>query len=200
MTYWDKVSGIYDLNESLNGKVYVEMLRKARDNIPVGARVLDCAAGTGELTLIAALKADAVVCTDNSEKMLERAISKANKKGLSNIAFEKRDIYSQDDADETYDVVMAGNVLHLLDEPERAVKELCRLTKRGGKVIAPCFTDMNGKLAAVYKRFGFEPASYYNSRSYVEMLRRASGETVRAKYIEGLIPCTFAVIFRADNR
>ena len=45
MSFWDKVAGIYDITESLNGNVYKAMLRGVRQIVPEGAKVLDCAAG-----------------------------------------------------------------------------------------------------------------------------------------------------------
>ena len=38
-----------------------------------------------------------------------------------------------------FDKVVAGNVIHLLDEPELAVKELLRVCKPGGKLIIPTY-------------------------------------------------------------
>ena len=49
MSFWDKVAGIYDITESLNGKGYKSMLRGVKQIVPEGAKVLDCAAGTGIL-------------------------------------------------------------------------------------------------------------------------------------------------------
>lgn len=53
MSFWDKVAGIYDITESLNRNVYNAMLRGVRQIVPEGAMVLDCAAGTGELSIAA---------------------------------------------------------------------------------------------------------------------------------------------------
>ena len=89
MTFWDKIAGVYDLAESINGDVYHEMCAQTERLVPVGAKVLDCAAGTGELSLAAAKKADSVVCTDLSEKMLKNARRKAGFFGADNISFEK---------------------------------------------------------------------------------------------------------------
>lgn len=69
--FWDKIAGVYDLAESINGDVYHEMCAQTERLVPAGAKVLDCAAGTGELSLAAAKNAESVVCTDLSEKMLK---------------------------------------------------------------------------------------------------------------------------------
>lgn len=51
--FWDKIAGVYDLAESINGDVYHEMCAQTERLVPAGAKVLDCAAGTGELSLAA---------------------------------------------------------------------------------------------------------------------------------------------------
>ena len=72
-TFWDRIAGLYDTVELTNGKVYREMCAITRRLVPDGAKVLDCAAGTGELSFAAAVRADSVLCTDISENMLKNA-------------------------------------------------------------------------------------------------------------------------------
>ena len=117
MEFWDKIAGVYDIAQAVNCKVKAEMARLTAELIPDGARVLDTAAGTGVLTVAAAERASEVVCTDLSLPMLDKARAKAQKLGLSNIRFEARNIFALEDEDESYDVTMAGNVLHLLAAP-----------------------------------------------------------------------------------
>ena len=40
-----------------------------------------------------------------------------------------------EDADHAYDVVLAANVIHLPDEPSKALGELERMCRPGGKII-----------------------------------------------------------------
>lgn len=198
MSFWDKIAGFYDIAEALNGKVYREMLRGVKQIVPHGTKVLECAAGTGELSIAAAEKAESVLCTDLSLNMLERARKKCAKAGIKNISFEERDIFHMADDDNTYDVVIAGNVLHLLNEPEAAVRELYRVAKKGGRLIFPTFlTDKNGKLPffiRLYKLVGFRPSASYNIDSYREMLENCGCGPVKVTEIKGLIPLGFAVM------
>ena len=195
MNFWDKISDLYDAIEAINGSVYKEMTDTVERLVPAGAKVLDCAAGTGELSIAAAKKAESVLCTDLSGKMLKNAQKKAASLGIQNISFETRNLFRLDDPDETYDVVIAGNVLHLLTDPQAAVKELYRVTKKGGKLLLPTFTtaDRGRVLMKLYKFAGFAPEHEYTPQEYKEMLQQ-TGYDVRAKLIRGRIPCTFAVI------
>lgn len=157
--FWDKIAGVYDLAESINGDVYHEMCAQTERLVPAGAKVLDCAAGTGELSLAAAKNAESVVCTDLSEKMLKNARRKAGFFGADNISFETRNIFDLKDPDNTYDIVIAGNVLHLLKNPQGAVMELYRVLKPGGKLLLPTFTAKNRGSHLLQPPYG-SPANY----------------------------------------
>ena len=196
MSFWDRFAGLYDLGQAINYKVLKEFEKSTEKMVPEGAVVLDAAAGTGRLTFAAAKKASKVVCTDLSMPMLKQAMKKAKRMGFDNVEFEVRDIYNLKDDDETYDVVMAGNVLHLLDEPQEAVKELWRVTKRGGKLLLPTYMNCNSHsfLIGIYKKLGFNPATDYNPRTYGEMLAKCHLGKVKIKVIKGIISCCYAVI------
>lgn len=197
--FWSSFAKFYDVAEALNGEVYREMLSQTRILIPRGAKVLDCAAGTGALSIAAAERAGSVFCTDNSEKMLEVARKKCVRRRLDNVLFERKNIFHTECEDDTFDIVIAGNVLHLLANPERAVKELYRVCKPGGKLLLPTFVlknknSLSEKLIGIYQKLGFSPNREYSPKSYVEMLKSCNVGEVKARLIKGTIPCCYAVI------
>lgn len=196
MDFWDRFAGVYDLAESINGGVCTEMCDITRRLTPSGAKVLDCAAGTGELSLAAADNADSVLCTDLSKNMLKQAQRKARALGADNIEFAARNIFDLQEPDGTYDIVIAGNVLHLLTNPQGAVREMYRVLKPGGKLLLPTFTTRNsaGLLIGIYKKLGYDPAAAYSPSEYKKMLEDCGLGRVRTKLIKGLIPCCYAVI------
>ena len=196
MTFWDRFAAIYDLGQSLNYKVLKGFERTTESIVPDGALVLDTAAGTGRLTFAAAKKAGKVICTDLSMSMLKQAQKKAKRSNIDNVCFEVRDIFNLKDEDETYDIVMAGNVLHLLDNPQDALKELWRVTRKGGKLLLPTYMLGNkfSLLLKLYKAIGFNPSANYTYKTYGEMLAKCGLGKVKMKMINGMLPCCYAII------
>ena len=192
-TFWDRVAGLYDLAEWTNRGAYAAAARRAAELVPAGARVLDCAAGTGAFSLAAAKRAGSVLCTDQSEAMLDRARRKAAKMGLSNVGFARRDITALPDPDGAFDAVIAANVLHLLPRPELAVRELWRVTAPGGRLILPTF--LQGKVGAaygamikIYQGVGFHYEHAFTRETYRMFLEGLELGPVTVEVMDGRVP------------
>ena len=56
-------------------------------------------------------------------------------------SFEHADILHLDYPDESFDKVVAANVIHLLDEPLKALSELDRVCRKGGRIIIPTYMN-----------------------------------------------------------
>jgi len=198
-TFWDRWARFYDLAERSNRAVNRAAAARVGSLVPPGARVLDCAAGTGEFSLAAAKRAGSVLCTDRSEAMLDRARGKAKKRGLSNIEFAVRDITALPDPDGSFDAVIAGNVLHLLPEPEKAVRELWRVAAPGGQLILP--TYLQGKAGAaygtmikIYQGVGFHYEHAFTPETYQTFLERLGLGRATVEVIPGRLPVGLAVL------
>lgn len=199
MNFWDRFSGLYDLAESLNKNAYNKMTNEVSRIVPKNSLTLDCAAGTGALSVAAANNSKQVICTDMSMAMLNQAKTKCELKGITNVKFAVRDIANLSDSDDSYDVCIAGNVLHLLDNPQKAIKELARVTKNGGLIILPTFLSKEGNmfgkfLLKAYKLIGFKSTSEWNIPQYKQLLKDSDCGKVKFKLLKGTIPVGFAVI------
>ena len=197
MTFWDEIAGFYDLAEGTNRRANAEALRQVRELVPQWSSVLECAAGTGEFSLAVAERAGSVTCTDLSQAMLDRAERKARRRGLTNISFAVRNLIDLPEGDGMYDVVIAANVLHLLERPERALRELWRVTAPGGRLILPTFlqgeTTPFGRLSiALYQRMGFRYQRRFTLTSYRNFLRDR-GLPAQVTRIPGRLPIGLAV-------
>lgn len=197
-TFWDRFAFAYDTFQGMNKKVYQEMLLTTASLIPPQADVLECAAGTGAISLAVAPRAKRVLCTDLSLSMLDQARKKAKRKKLNNITFAERDLFHLKEQKESFDVVIAANVIHLLDHPNDAIMELWRVTKHNGQLIIPTFLTGNSKsgltmLLNVYKLLGFRPKYTFSEANYRHMLEHCGLPKPDISIIEGRIPVGFAV-------
>ena len=198
-TFWDRWAWFYDLAERSNRTVNAAAAARVAGLVPVGARVLDCAAGTGEFSLAAAKRAASVLCTDQSQPMLDRARKKAAKRGLTNISFAQRDVTALSDPDGSFDAVIAANVLHLLPEPETAVRELWRVTAPGGRLILPTYLQGKvgtayGTMIKIYQGVGFHYEHAFTPETYRMLLERLWLAPVAVEVISGRVPEGIAVL------
>ncbi len=100
-----------------------------------GARVLDAGCGTGEITgrLAALFSGASFVGLDLEEPHLERARVRCAPLG-SRVRFERGDVLSLPFDERTFDLVVSRHVLQALPDAPRALREMLRVLKPGGRV------------------------------------------------------------------
>ena len=103
-----------------------------------GTTVLDVGAGPGTITLDLAARVapGRVRGVDASADIVAQAEAAAAASGVSNVEFGVDDAYALTDADGTWDVVHAHQVLQHLTRPVDALAEFRRVVKPGGVVAA----------------------------------------------------------------
>ncbi len=144
--------------------VATEMLLEVADVQP-GSRVLDVAAGTGESTLMAARRVGPtgyVLAADISPSMLNVAAEAARKEGLTNV--ETRVMNAETlalDAD-SFNAVICRIALMLFPNPAKALTEMRRVVKPGGKVAVIVYSALeknpyHGIFYGIVRRLGNIP-------------------------------------------
>ena len=138
--FWDNVAWVYDIFANfINRKANRALCEAVAQLIQPEDEALECACGTGLLSGVIARRCKSLIATDFSVNMLRRAERKY--RNLPNIRFEPCDIMQLPYPDERFDVVIAANVIHLLDEPEKALQELSRVSRPGGRIILPTYMN-----------------------------------------------------------
>ncbi len=196
--FWDNVAGVYDIFVNIiNARTHRALKKIVSGYIDPGDEVLECACGTGLLTTGIAEKCGHLTATDFSRKMLEKA--EKNCASYSNVTFENADITSLPYPDGSFDKVVAGNVIHLLDEPLKALQELDRVCRPGGLLILPTYMnkDKKGNSSAFASAVGKAGADFkrqFTPESYRQFFRDAGYRDVSVRMAEGRIPCAVAVM------
>ena len=190
--FWDRVAGVYDVFVNvINGKTHKTLRRIVADYIDPEDKVLECACGTGLLSAVIAGKCRQLTATDFAPKMLKRA--EKNCAAYSNVQFRQADILSLDFRDNSFDKVAAGNVIHLLDEPLKALDELNRVCRPGGMLIIPTYMNRNRKgetsgFASVVGKAGADFKRQFTVESYRQFFLDAGYGDVKITLAEGRIP------------
>lgn len=105
--------------------------------IPDGATVIDIGCGAGMDLLLAAKRtgpAGRAIGVDMTAAMRRRASEGAAASGLANVEVREGDAMSLPVDDRSADVVISNGVLNLVPDKERAVAEIARVLKPGGRV------------------------------------------------------------------
>ncbi len=195
--FWDKVSGLYDFVETVyNGKVYRSLGKTVAAQIEQEDVVLECACGTGAISRYIAPKCRQFIVTDFSKGMLRQAAKKC--RNFENITIKRANMTQLKCQDSRFDKVVAGNVLHLLEEPCAAVKELERVCKTGGKIIIPTYINahqgVNQYAVRLLERVGVDFKRQFNLDSYKKFFQDAGYKKVDYIVINGRMPCAVAII------
>jgi len=196
--FWDNVAGVYDVFVNvINRRTHQKLKEIVSDLIGPEDTVLECACGTGLLTAVMAPKCRHLTATDFSLKMLKRA--EKNCRSFRNITYAQADVTALSFADGSFDKVVAGNVIHLLDAPLTALSELDRVCRDGGMLIIPTymnkdpkgktngFSDAVGKAGADFKR-------EFTLESYRQFFLDAGYSDVEVSLADGRIPCAVAMM------
>ena len=195
--FWDKVSGVYDLFENIyNKSVYQATGESVAKYIKNTDRVLECACGTGAISIFIAPMCKNLFVSDYSVGMLKQARKKL--KNYDNIDYRRVDITDIEAEDNSFDIVVAGNVIHLLPDPQRAMNELTRVCKDGGRLVIP--TYINGdegtnKLAVKFlEKLGANFKCQFDAESYEKFFEDMGYENVTYEVVRGRMSCDIAVI------
>jgi ubiquinone/menaquinone biosynthesis C-methylase UbiE len=131
---WDAIAAGYDRYVAPQEVALAdEALRLV--GLKAGERFLDVAAGTGGLTLPAARSGAEVLATDWSPAMIERFEARVRDEGLSNAEGRVMDCHALDVSDNSFDATGSQFGVMLVPDQPRALREMVRVTKPGGRVL-----------------------------------------------------------------
>jgi arsenite methyltransferase len=102
-----------------------------------GTRMIELGCGPGFYScgLAARFPELSVQGVDQSTRQLDCAKTKARRLGLSNCRFETDDVLDLTHADDAFDVVIAARLFTVLPDPERALAEMHRILRPGGRCL-----------------------------------------------------------------
>ena len=141
---------------------------------PAGSRVLEAGCGTGAQTVILARNCPEarITSVDISEASLEQAERRVREAGITNVTFERGDIFALPYDPGSFDHIFLCFVLEHLAEPRRALERLRPLLREGGTI-----TVIEGDHGSAY----FHPDSPHARRAIgclVDLQREMGGNAL----------------------
>ena len=134
--FWDRNAGLYDCFMRKDRAAYEKIYELIRPVVK-DKTVLELATGTGLIAKHIVKVAARIEATDASPKMIAEA-----KRGncSAKLHFSVQDMFSLPYAGNSFDVVIVSNALHIVPQPEKSLREIKRVLKDDGVLIAPTFT------------------------------------------------------------
>jgi SAM-dependent methyltransferase len=116
-------------------------------DIPPDQTVLDACCGGGLVLRWINPAVVRYVGIDTSVAMLERAREGARRHGLANAEFQLADVAAIPLPDRTADLALLYNALHVVSDPEAAIREVGRCLKPDGRVLGSMIVRGRGRRA-----------------------------------------------------
>ena len=198
--FWDKNAGRYDRFMRKDAAAYERLYRLLRPVVRQKT-VLELATGTGLIAKHIVCSAEHIEATDASQKMIEQA-----KQGVKSakLYFSVQDMFHLPYADQSFDVVIVVNALHIVPEPEKALSEIRRVLKDDGVLVAPTFTHADnaffGKVKAFFMKLaGFPLHSKWTSHEYLAFLRENGWTVQKSTVLKASFPLAYAECVKSEG-
>ncbi len=207
---FDRVAAKYDITNDVLAFGLTHFWRKATANAVAakkGEKILDLAAGTGTSSLAFAKSGATVIPCDFSLGMLQEG----NKRSPQ-LNFSAGDALSLPFAEETFDAVTISFGIRNVNNVDKALKEMLRVTKPGGRIVicefsSPTFEPFRKiymeylmkALPAIAKKTSSNPDAYVyladsirawpNQKDFALQINNSNWNNVKWKNLTGGIVC-----------
>ncbi len=170
---WEALSNWYDEKQGETGDLWHRalidpaLLRLIGD--PNGKDLLDLGCGNGYLSRRLARQGGRVTAVDSSPRMIENAKKRDPNREIRYVLSDtgKLDAISSD----SFDIVFANMSLMDIADCEKAISEISRVLRKGGKFVAsifhPCFDNGSNSSWVIEKKL-YESKIYRKIRAYRE--------------------------------
>ena len=197
--FWDRTAIIYDRFMRRDAAAYDRMYALLRPVVR-DKTVLELAAGTGLIAKHIANAAEYIEVTDASEQMIRQA---EREDYAENLHFSVQDMFCLPYADAAFDVVIVSNALHIVPQPEKSLREIKRVLKDDGVLIAPTFTHAENSFPGKIKAFvmnlaGFPLHSKWTSEEYLKFLQQNDWTVRKSVVLKTSFPLTYTECVKSE--
>ncbi len=184
--FWDKFAKLYAPFMKKDEAVYDKVCEYICPYLDKNMEVLELACGSGQLSFILSKHSKSWLATDFSEQM----IIEAKKRGqYENLTFETADATALSYANEKFDCVLISNALHIMPNPDYAMREIYRVLKASGILLASTFLWKEGKQRKIKKTlmsiFGFRMYQEWNKEEFEAFIEKYGFSVLEMRLVYG---------------
>ncbi len=198
--FWNRIAKLYaPLQERSNHAMYQQLVALCTPYITHDTRVLELGCGTGQLTLPLWQKAAYWEATDYSEPM----ICELQKRSPAQLTCTVQDATSLPYADQSFNVVLIANALHIMPDPQAALTEIHRVLEPDGVLLAPTFvyerrpSPLRMKAMSI---LGFPSFHEWTMTELQDLIESSGFQTVEHTLVEAdPIPVGFIAATKLNN-
>ena len=189
---WNFFAPIYERAMKSQKSIY-DYIYKEISAAASAKNVLELATGPGMIAKHIASSAKSVTATDFAPKMIEAA-----KKGSvpENVRFEVADATNLRYQNDSFDLVVIANALHIIPEPEKALAEIDRVLKANGILIAPNFIEREKGKKNLWQKIlslvGIKFAHEWTKEEYKTFLSDHGWQVTKSHVCKGRIDLLYA--------
>ena len=197
--FWDRNAGRYDRFMRKDRAAYETMYGLIRPVVK-GKTVLELATGTGLIAKNIVNAAAHIEASDTSAEMIREA---KRRNHSAKLYFSVQDMFCLPYADESFEVVIVSNALHIVPQPEKALAEIHRVLRDDGVLITPTFTHAENSFFGNSKAFflklaGFPLHSRWTSEEYLYFLQQNGWAVRKSDVLKASFPLTYVECVKAE--
>ena len=153
--FWDTASENYDKTEERFEYIHSKSRENTKKHLKDSDIVLDYGCGTGTTSCDLANHVKEIHAIDISSKMIGIAKEKAVVGKVENINFLQTDLFDKRYNNESFDTILAFNMLHTVSNPQDVTQRIYELLKPEGLFISitPCLRDKMSFLVNIQIQF-----------------------------------------------
>ena len=197
--FWDKMAVRSEKQKDSDEGKENKTIDRTIKHLKAEDVVLDFGCGIGGNTCDVAEHVKHVDAFDYSPDSIAVSKRKAQRREITNIDFVVTDLCDERYKDASYDIVLAYNILHLIDAPEKAVERINKLLKPGGLLISA--TGCMGEKKSFFRLFlsflskigVVPPMTSFSIAELENLVTRGSFEIIETEVIDPALTDYFLV-------
>ncbi len=192
--FWDNASENYDKTEARFEYIHSKTRENTKKYLKDSDIVLDYGCGTGTTSCEIANQVKEIHAIDISSKMIEIAKKKAVTSKVENVNFVQTDIFDERYKKESFDVILALNMLHTVPDIQSVMQRIHELLKPEGLLISvtPSFREKTSFLISIamyifhiLSKIGIVPIfiKRYRSADLDDLMEKGNFQTIETEKI-----------------